>query len=279
MSASHRAACIIGYPVKHSRSPKLHGYWIARYGLDAEYRREEVTAEQFPEFIANLASHGYAGANVTMPHKDAAMELSQPDDRARVIGAANTLWLDGDVLRSTNTDTLGFVASLDSASPGWDKRIDSAVVLGAGGAARAVVYGLLQRGIGRVHVVNRTYEKAALLRDRFGAQIEPAAWNALPGLLEDAKLLVNSTALGMESQPALDVDVGLLASDAVVADNVYVPLETPLLAAANARGLSTSDGLDMLLHQAVSGFELWFGVRPEVTQELYDLLAADITAS
>ncbi len=279
MMLSHRAACIIGYPVKHSRSPKLHGYWIEKYGIDAEYRREEVTPEKFPEFLANLASHGYVGANITMPHKDAAMELSQPDERAMTIGAANTLWLDGDVLRSTNTDTLGFVASLDSASPGWDKRIDSAVVLGAGGAARAVVYGLLQRGIEHIHVVNRTYEKAALLRDRFGDNVEPAPWDALPGLLDNAKLLINSTALGMESQPALDIDIGSLADDAVVADNVYVPLETPLLAAANARNLSTSNGLDMLLHQAVSGFELWFGVRPEVTQELYDLLAADITAS
>ena len=271
-----RGACVIGWPAKHSRSPKLHGYWIRKYGLDAEYRFEEVTPEGFADFVGSLAARGYAGANVTMPHKDAALALSQPDARALAVGAANTLWLDGGVLRSTNTDVEGFTGALDAASPGWDARVDSAVVLGAGGAGRAVVYGLLERGVATVYVVNRSLEKAEALRARFGAAVVPVVWAARDEVLRGARLLVNATSLGMKGQPALDVDLGGVAGDAVVADIVYVPLVTPLLAQARGRGLVVSNGLDMLLHQAVRGFELWFGVRPEVTRELFDLLAADI---
>ena len=271
-----RGACVIGWPAKHSRSPKLHGYWIRKYGLDAEYRFEEVTPEGFADFVGSLAARGYAGANVTMPHKDAALALSQPDARALAVGAANTLWLDGGVLRSTNTDVEGFTGALDAASPGWDARVGSAVVLGAGGAGRAVVYGLLERGVATVYVVNRSLEKAEALRARFGAAVVPVGWAARDEVLRGARLLVNATSLGMKGQPALDVDLGEVAGDAVVADIVYVPLVTPLLAQARGRGLVVSNGLDMLLHQAVRGFELWFGVRPEVTRELFDLLAADI---
>ena len=271
-----RGACVIGWPAKHSRSPKLHGYWIRKYGLDAEYRFEEVAPEGFADFVGSLAARGYAGANVTMPHKDAALALSQPDARALAVGAANTLWLDGGVLRSTNTDVEGFTGALDAASPGWDARVDSAVVLGAGGAGRAVVYGLLERGVATVYVVNRSLEKAEALRARFGAAVVPVGWAARDEVLRGARLLVNATSLGMKGQPALDVDLGEVAGDAVVADIVYVPLVTPLLAQARGRGLVVSNGLDMLLHQAVRGFELWFGVRPEVTRELFDLLAADI---
>ena len=268
-----RAACVIGWPAKHSRSPKLHGYWIRKYGLDAAYGIEEVAPEGFGDFVGSLASLGYVGANVTMPHKEAALALSQPDARALAVGAANTLWLDGGVLRSTNTDVEGFTGALDAASPGWDARVDSAVVLGAGGA---VVYGLLERGVSTVHVVNRSLEKAEALRERFGAAVVPVVWAARDEVLRGARLLVNATSLGMKGQPALDVDLGGVAGDAVVADIVYVPLVTPLLAQARGRGLVVSNGLDMLLHQAVRGFELWFGVRPEVTRELFDLLAADI---
>ena len=278
MIERQRSACVIGYPAKHSRSPMLHGYWIKRYGLNADYRAEEIAPEHVADFITNLAGNGYVGANVTMPHKEIAFELSQPDERATAVGAANTLWLEDGILRSTNTDVEGFTLALDAASSGWDARIDEAIVLGAGGAGRAVVYGLIERGVKRIHVVNRTIAKAEALRDRLGDNIEPATWDGLPGLLEDARLLVNTTALGMHGQPALDVDISTMADDAVVADIVYVPLTTPLLAAAQARGLATSNGLDMLLYQAVRGFELWFGTRPEVTREQYDLLASDITA-
>ncbi len=278
MKPTQRAACVIGWPAKHSRSPKLHGYWIHKYGLDADYRIEEQPPEAFTVFVTNLAARGYVGANVTMPHKDAALALSQPDARARAVGAANTLWLDNGVLRSTNTDVEGFVGALDAAAAGWHERIGTAVVLGAGGAARAVVYGLLERGLKTVHVVNRSLDKAQALRDRFGNAVHPAPWSARDELLRGARLLVNATALGMHGQPPLEIDLAPLAADAVVADIVYVPLKTGLLAQAEQRGLVTSNGLDMLLHQAVRGFELWFGIRPEVTRELFDLLAADIPA-
>ncbi len=211
-----------------------------------------------------------------MPHKDMALAMSEPDDRARAVGAANTLWLDNGRLRSTNTDVEGFVGSLDSAAPGWDQRGDSAVVLGAGGAARAVVYGLIERGMKTIHVVNRTFGKAELLRERFGASVHPAHVHDIPRLLDGAKLLVNATALGMKGQPDHAIDLGPMAADALVSDIVYVPLKTGLQAAAERRGLKTANGLDMLLHQAVRGFNLWFGIKPEVTRELFDLLAADI---
>lgn len=276
MTTAQRASCIIGWPAKHSRSPKLHGYWIKRYNIDADYRTEERSPEEFSAFVRNLAANGYVGANVTIPHKDAALALSEPDDRARAVGAANTLWLDNGRLRSTNTDVEGFIEALDAAAPAWDERAESAVVLGAGGAGRAIVYGLIERGINTIHVVNRTLEKAQHFRDRFGATVHPAHWSVLPRLLEGSKLLVNATSLGMQGQPELTIDLSPLAPDAVVSDIVYVPLKTPLLIAAEQRGLVTSNGLDMLLHQAVRGFELWFGVRPEVTTELFDMLSADI---
>src|SRR5262249_15222927 len=179
---------------------------------------------------------------------------------------------------STNTDVEGFINNLDTSAPGWDKAT-SALVLGAGGSARAVVFGLIERGIARIHLVNRTLDRARALADQFGPRVHPAAWDAVDELLPSVGLLANTTSLGMHGQPALAVDVGLLPQQAVVADLVYVPLVTPLLAAAQARGLKTSDGLGMLLHQAVRGFELWFGRRPQVTAELRALVEADLTKS
>jgi shikimate dehydrogenase len=276
MTDTRPAACVVGYPARHSRSPMLHGYWIKRYGLDADYRAEEIPPGEIREFLTHLADHGYVGCNVTMPHKDVAFELSEPDERAIAVGAANTLWLENGRLRSTNTDIEGFLGALDAAAPGWDQRTSEAIVLGAGGAGRALVYGLIERGIGSIHLVNRTVEKSEAMRERFGERVIPARWDQLPELLSGARLLANATSLGMHDQPPLEIDISGMADDAVVSDIVYVPLTTPLLAAAKARGLATSNGLDMLLHQAVRGFELWFGKRPEVTRELYDLLAADI---
>ncbi len=276
MASTAPAACIIGYPAKHSRSPKLHGYWLKHYGITGDYRAEEIAPEDFEAFVTDLAGHGYVGANVTMPHKDAAFRLSEPDAKARAIGAANTLWLDDGLLRATNTDGDGYVGSLDAAQPGWDGRVADALVLGAGGACRAIVHALLARGVERVHVVNRTLSKAEAVRDAFGNRVHPAPWESLAGLMETAGLLVNTTSLGMHCQPDLEIDLAPLAADAIVSDIVYVPLETGLLKAAKARGLVTSDGLQMLLHQAVGGFQLWFGMRPDVTDELYQLMAADI---
>ena len=273
------AACIIGWPVEHSRSPTIHNYWLKTYGIAGAYRREAVPPERFAAFIGSLAARGYVGANVTVPNKEAVLESSLPDEVANAVGAANTLWLDRGLLRSTNTDVEGFLANLDACAPGWDRNVKQAVMLGAGGGARAVIYGLLSRGVERVIVVNRTFERAEALRPIFGTAVLPAHWDDLTSVLARAELLINTTTLGMERQPSLDLDVGLLPSDAIVADLVYAPLVTTLLEAARARGLRTADGLGMLLHQAVRGFSLWFGVNPTVTPELRALVEADLAAS
>ena len=278
MNEDFRAACVIGWPAGHSRSPLIHNYWIRQHGLAAEYRREAVPPETFAAFIASWAERGYVGANVTLPHKEAALKLSQPDDRAEAVGAANTLWLESGALRSTNTDVEGFIENLDAAVPGWDSGLASARVLGAGGAARAVVFALLHRGAERVYVANRTFEKAQAFRDRFGDSVKPIRWEEVNGLLAGVQLLANTTSLGMAGQPALEINVSDLPPSAVVTDIVYVPLETPLLAAAKKQGMRTADGLGMLLHQAVRGFSLWFGVKPEVTPELRALVEADLRA-
>ena len=276
MTTKPRAACLIGWPAAHSRSPLIHHYWLRTLGIEGGYNIEAVPPEGFAEFVLHLSAHGFVGANVTIPHKERALALSVPDARARAVGAANTLWYEGSELCSTNTDIEGFINNLDACVQGWDA-IDDALVLGAGGSSRAVVFGLVERGIKRVYLVNRTIDRARALADQFGATVHPIAWDAIGDALPRAGLLVNTTSLGMHGQPALELDTGLLPSHAVVADLVYVPLETPLLAAARRRGLQTADGLGMLLHQAVRGFELWFGRRPEVTEELRALIEADLT--
>jgi shikimate dehydrogenase len=275
-STRPRAACLIGWPAAHSRSPLIHHYWLRKLGIEGGYNIEAVPPEGFAEFILHLSSHGFVGANVTIPHKERALALSTPDARARAVGAANTLWYEGGQLCSTNTDVEGFVNNLDACAPGWDGAND-ALVLGAGGSSRAVVFGLLDRGIKHVHLVNRTIDRARALADQFGAAVHPLAWDAIGDLLLCAGLLVNTTSLGMRGQPPLEIDIGRLPPDAVVADLVYVPLRTPLLSAAEERGLRSADGLGMLLHQAVRGFELWFGQRPAVTPELRALVEADLT--
>lgn len=269
------AACLIGWPAAHSRSPLIHKYWLTSFGIDGDYRIEAVEPAAFADFIGHLAARGYKGANVTIPHKEQALALSAPDARARAVGAANTLYFNGGELHSTNTDVEGFIGNLDASAPGWD-RTEDVLVLGAGGSARAVIFGLIERGIRRVHLANRTASRTQVLADQFGAQVQPLAWNAVGDVLPRVGLLVNTTSLGMKGQPPLDIDVGALPAGAAVADLVYVPLETGLLKAARARGLKTADGLGMLLHQAVRGFELWFGKRPVVTPELRALVEADL---
>jgi shikimate dehydrogenase len=274
--AAKTAACVIGWPIGHSRSPLIHNYWIRQLGLDAEYRREAVPPERFAEFVGRLAEHGYVGANVTVPHKEAALAASDPDDRANAVGAANTLWLESGRLRATNSDVEGFIANLDAAIPDWDRRLKTAMVLGAGGAGRAVVFGLIGRGVEPIRVVNRSFDRAEVLKRRFGDKVHPLHWEEAGGGLSSTGLLVNATTLGMAGQPPLDLDLGRLPATAVVADIVYTPLETPLLKAARERGLRAVDGLGMLLHQAVEGFARWFGVRPQVTTDLRALVEADL---
>src|SRR4249920_1489837 len=220
-----RAACLIGWPAAHSRSPLIHHYWLRTLGIEGGYNIEAVPPEGFAEFVLHLSTHGFAGANVTRPHKERALALTKPDARARAVGAANTLWYEGGELRSTNTDIEGFIDNLDASAAGWD-RVEDALVLGAGGASRAVVFGLLERGIKRVHLANRTAERARALADQFGGNVHPLAWEAVGDLLPRAGLLVNTTSLGMHGQPTLDLDASRLRPHAVVADLVYVPLQT-----------------------------------------------------
>jgi shikimate dehydrogenase len=278
VTTTARAACVIGWPIGHSRSPLIHNYWLKAYGIAGDYRSEAVPPEQFPQFVRALAERGYAGANVTVPHKEAALSCSLADDRAQAVGAANTLWLDDGKLRATNTDVEGFLGNLDAGAAGWDRGLNKAVVLGAGGAARAIVYALLQRGVADILVINRTRERAEALRERLGTGIRTLPWDDNKIALRDAGLLVNTTTLGMQGQPELAIDVGHLPAHAIVTDLVYVPLVTPLLRAAAARNLRTADGLGMLLHQAVGGFSRWFGKTPEVTKELRALVEADLGA-
>jgi shikimate dehydrogenase len=275
MSKEHKAVCIIAWPAGHSRSPLIHNYWIKQQKIDAEYRREAVPPDKFPDFVQNLDANGYIGANISVPHKETALKLTEADERARAVGAANALWYDDGKLRSTNTDVEGFLANLDATTPGWDRGLSTAVVLGAGGGARAVIFALLTREVKRIYVINRTEERAKALQKKFGTRLQVAAWNEMTGLLGDAGILVNTTTLGMVGQPPLEFNLRCPAS-MVVADLVYAPLETALLTSARARGLRTADGLGMLLHQAVRGFQLWFGVRPEVTPELRALVEADL---
>jgi shikimate dehydrogenase len=273
-----RLACLIGWPAAHSRSPLIHHYWLRTLGIPGGYVIEAVPPDELQDFVFRLTLRGFVGANVTIPHKERVLALSAPDARARAVGAANTLWFEDGELRSTNTDVEGFINNLDASAPGWETSAE-ALVLGAGGGARAVVFGLLERGIAQVHVVNRTRERAQALAGQFGDKVRPAGWEAITDLMPRAGLLVNTTSLGMRGQGALDLDLSGLPNEAVVADLVYVPLATPLLAAAKARGLKTADGLGMLLHQAVRGFELWFGRRPQVTSELRALVEADLTGA
>jgi shikimate dehydrogenase len=278
-----KRACVIGWPVEHSRSPLIHRYWLKQYGIDGAYEKEAVPPGEAEAFLRSLAKRGYAGANVTLPHKLAALKAADAaDEAAYAIGAANTLWLDAaGRLNATNTDAYGFMTNLNEQAPQWNKERHPVLVIGAGGATRAILYGLLQAGAAKVLLTNRTSSKAETLANYFGPMsktadwIELVDWKKRDGAVADCGLIVNTTSLGMTGEPPLDLDLAELGKDAVVADIVYTPLLTPLLAAARNRGRTTVDGLGMLLHQAVPGFELWFGVRPEVTKEL----RAHVTAS
>lgn len=274
-------AFVTGHPVTHSRSPMIHGHWLSSYGISGSYERVPVTPEDFPAFMATLrdGSSGFVGGNVTIPHKEAAFALADHvDETGRLIGAVNTLWRADGKIQASNTDAYGFAANLDAARPGWDAG-GTAVVLGAGGASRAVLHALTARGFREIRLLNRTLDRARELADRFGGGIMVAPLDALPEALSGAGLFVNTTSLGMDGSPAPEIDFSVMAGGALVTDIVYVPLETPFMAQARAMGLPTVDGLGMLLHQAVPGFEIWFGRRPEVTAELRALIERDVTGT
>ena len=272
-------AFVTGFPVRHSRSPMIHGHWLRLFGIAGTYEAVEVAPRDFPAFVAALrdGSAGFIGGNVTIPHKEQAFLLADaPDALAAELGAANTLYRRDGRLYATNTDGYGFLHNLDDRVPGWWERRGRAVVLGAGGASRAVIQALRDRGFGEVHVLNRTLARAEELADRFGPRIHAAPLGALAERLAGADLFVNTTSLGMDDSGSIAIDFTAMRPDALVTDIVYVPLITPILAQARDQGLRIADGLGMLLHQAVPGFEAWFGRRPGVTPELRALVIADM---
>jgi shikimate dehydrogenase len=272
-------AFVCGHPIAHSRSPMIHRYWLRKYGIAGSYEAIDVAQEGAAEFFATLKERGFAGGNVTIPHKEAAFAAAtRRDEAAERIGAVNTLWFEDGALCGGNTDAHGFAVNLDDRAPGWTEA-GAAVVLGAGGAARAVIHALKERGLTDIRVTNRTLARAVELADRFGPDVSAHPTAATQDLLSDAGLLVNTTALGMAGKDGADelpANPDALPRHAIVTDIVYVPLETPLLSAARRRGLKTVDGLGMLLHQAAPGFERWFGRRPEVTDELREMIIADM---
>ncbi len=270
-------ACVIGWPIEHSRSPLIHGHWLSAYGIDGSYTKAAVRPGEFEDFISTMGERGFAGANVTLPHKEAALGCAgSADDAARAIGAANTLWFENGTLHASNSDAYGFLANLDERAPGWDKDRSATLVLGAGGAARAVLHALLSRSFRDIILVNRTRARADALAAHFKGPVRVVDWDERDGLAGGCALAVNTTTLGMTGQAPLEFDLAGAGETMVVADLVYAPLKTKLLAGAEARGLRSVDGLGMLLHQAVPGFEKWFGVRPDVSDELRNLLIADL---
>jgi shikimate dehydrogenase len=276
-SGRARIAGVIGWPVAHSRSPRLHGYWLERHGIDGAYVPFAVPPERLEQALRALPALGIAGVNVTVPHKEAALRIVEASDPlARRIGAVNTVVVrEGGALEGWNTDAHGFLAHLRASVADWRPGDGPALVLGAGGAARAVCAALADAGVPEVRVANRTAARASTLARALGG-IVAVPWAERASALADAALIVNATTLGMTGRPALELDLARAGSRAIVYDLVYAPLETGLLAAARGRGLRAVDGLGMLLHQARPGFAAWFGVEPEVTPELRAFVAADL---
>lgn len=274
-----KKAFVAGYPIKHSRSPIIHNYWLKSFGINGHYEAAEVAPDDFERFIASLKEGDlstYVGGNVTIPHKEAAYRFAdRPDELAEELGAANTIWVEKGLIYATNTDGFGFVSNLDDRQPGWDKA-DKALILGAGGASRAVIQAVRDRGVSEIHVVNRTVERAQGLADRFRGQVFAHPMEALSEVSKGCGLFVNTTSLGMDGSAAPYIDFSGLATGAVITDIVYVPLKTPIIEMAEHQGFATVDGLGMLIHQARPGFEKWFGRRPDVTEELRSLIIADM---
>jgi shikimate dehydrogenase len=270
MSAAPPLAAVIGNPIGHSRSPRLHRHWLKRYGIKGEYVALPVLDNDLATVIRAMPCMGFVGANVTIPHKVAAMDLAdQVTDRAILIGAANTLIFreDGKVI-ADNTDGYGFLANIKQSAPDWDPAAGPAAVFGAGGAARAIIVALSDAGVPEIFLSNRTRPKADALRAEFGPKIKVFDWVQAGNMLDNATTVVNTTSLGMQGQPEMRVPLDGLQRGALVTDLVYTPLKTRLLQAAEAAGCITVDGLGMLLHQGVPGFERWFGLRPDVDDDL-----------
>jgi len=269
-------AGVMGFPVMHSRSPRLHNYWLARYGLSGTYLPLAVARERLGAALRALPALGFSGCNLTIPHKQAALDLvDEVDSLARRIGAVNCVVVlpDGS-LAGYNHDAFGYIESVREARPGWRADAGPIVVIGAGGGARAVLVGLIEQGAREIRLVNRTPARAQALELELGRPITAIAWKNRERALDGAAMLVNTTSQGMVGEPALDLALDMLPVGALVSDIVYIPRETPLLAAARMRGNPTVNGLGMLLHQARPAFQAWFGIMPEVTPELRAMIEA-----
>ena len=272
-----KKACVIGWPVEHSRSPLIHNYWLKKYGINAVYEKKPVEPKDVLNFVANLAVSEFIGCNVTIPHKETVFEaIGEVDEIARRLGAVNTVYLKNGKVHGTNTDGEGFIASLQHSYPAFSLKGKTAIIIGAGGAAKAIIGALLDEGVGRIGIINRTRERILGLQGQFGSQIFEISKTIANDEFGNCELLVNTTSQGMHGQPSLDLEIQNLNRDALVADIVYTPLETAFLEKARNQGNPVLGGLGMLLHQAVRGFELWFGVKPEATIELHELIAADV---
>ena len=270
-------ASVIGWPIQHSRSPLIHGYWLKKHGVKGNYIKHAVAPDALQDFIKTLRHGEHVGTNVTMPHKETALTcVDETDDRVRRIGALNTIWRENGKLLATSTDGPGFLANIQTAQPHFDVAAGPVTILGAGGSARAITDELLRAGVDRICVHNRTFDRADALAKHFGSKVHALKTTELETALADTGLLINTTSTGITDNDQINISWPKLAKRAVVADIVYTPLITPFLVKAQMRGHAIVPGLGMLLHQAVVGFEKWFGVRPDVTQELYDLIARDI---
>ena len=279
-----KKVCLIGWPAGYSRSPLIHGYWLKRHDIAGSYHIRPVRPGELEDFLTGFTASGLAGCNVTIPHKETAFEIishqnrSWVSPRAKRLGAINTVWIENGVLHADNTDAYGFLTALREEYPHWRPEGKNVLIIGAGGAAHAIAYDFADAGTKTITVANRTLEHAVRLAENFGPPLVPAALADVADLLGGVDILVNATSLGMDGHPQLRLPLEALPPRAIVADIVYAPLETGLLRDAAARGLKTLGGLGMLMHQAVPGFEKWFGVRPEVTPELRKLLEADIAS-
>jgi len=269
-------AGVIGSPIAHSKSPVLHGYWLKRYGIDGYYIPMDVAQDDLAEVIRTLPLMGFVGVNVTIPHKETVLDLADiVTDRAALIGAANTLIFRKDgKIHADNTDGYGFIENLRQGAPDWDPTAGPAAVIGAGGACRAVVASLLEVGVKEIRLSNRTRNRADILKREFGARVKVFDWVKAGNMMEGAATVVNTTSLGMVGKPEFRVPLDALSTNAVVTDLVYAPLDTAFLVKAREKGCVTVDGLGMLLHQAVPGFERWFGERPEADDDLRNAVLA-----
>jgi shikimate dehydrogenase len=272
-----KKACVIGWPIAHSRSPLIHNYWLKKYGIDAVYEKKAVEPKNAAQFIADLAASEFIGCNVTIPHKETTFQaVAEADEIASRLGAVNTVYIKDGMVCGTNTDGEGFIASLRYAYPPFELRNKTAVIIGAGGAAKAIIGALLDEGVEKIGIINRTRARIHDLQVQFGSGVYEINEANSDGALKNCGLLVNTTSQGMEGQTPLELEIQSLNPNALVADIVYAPLETAFLAKARQQGNPVLGGLGMLLHQAVRGFELWFGVKPDVTAGLYELIAADV---